>query len=126
MNEHLASAYCSQHGLLSIGLRFFTVYGPWGRPDMAAYKFAESIVTGRPVPLFEAGPGQQLMRDFTYVDDIVSGVLSALDRVPERCGEAFNLGYGQPLVVEEMLDYLQIELDTTAIIVISVYHTMCT
>ena len=55
MDEHLAAAYCSQHGLLATGLRFFTVYGPWGRPDMAAYKFAESIVTGQPVPLFHAG-----------------------------------------------------------------------
>lgn len=117
MNEHLASAYCSQHGLLSIGLRFFTVYGPWGRPDMAAYKFAEKIVTGMPLTLFEAGPGQQLKRDFTYIDDIVSGVLSALDHVPNRCGEAFNLGYGQPRVVEEMLEYLQQELDIPAIIV---------
>ena len=55
MNEHLAAAYCAQHGLLATGLRFFTVYGPWGRPDMAAYKFADRIVTGRPVPLFDAG-----------------------------------------------------------------------
>lgn len=55
MDEHLAAAYCSQHGMLATGLRFFTVYGPWGRPDMAAYKFAESIVTGQPVPLFDAG-----------------------------------------------------------------------
>ena len=117
MNEHLASAYCSQHGVHSIGLRFFTVYGPWGRPDMAAYKFAERIVTGMPVPLFEAGPGQQLRRDFTYIDDIVSGVLSALERIPERCGEAYNLGYGEPLIVEDMLHYLEEELATTAVIV---------
>lgn len=117
MNEHLAAAYCSQHGLLSIGLRFFTVYGPWGRPDMAAYKFAESIVTGKPVPLFEASAGQQLKRDFTYVEDIVSGVLSALQHTPARCGETYNLGYGRPLVVEGMLNYLQQELDTHAIIV---------
>ena len=89
---------------------------------MAAYKFAENIVTGKPVPLFETGPDEQLMRDFTYVEDIVSGVLSALDRVPERCGEAFNLGYGQPLVVEEMLDYLQQELNMTAIIVSHLTH----
>ena len=117
MNEHLASAYCSQHGLLSIGLRFFTVYGPWGRPDMAAYKFAERIVRGEPVPLFQAGGGQQLKRDFTYVDDIVSGVLAALEREPVRCGEAYNLGYGEPLVVEDMLHYLEHELDTPAVIV---------
>ena len=117
MNEHLAAAYCSQHGLLATGLRFFTVYGPWGRPDMAAYKFAESIVTGMPVPLFEAGAGQQLKRDFTYVEDIVSGVLSSLDYTPGRCGEAYNLGYGEPLVVEDMLEYLQQELDMPATIV---------
>ena len=84
---------------------------------MAAYKFAESIVTGMPVPLYEAGGGQQLKRDFTYIADIVSGVLSALDRTPVRCAESYNLGYGQPLVVEDMLEYLQKELDTQAIIV---------
>lgn len=117
MNEHLAASYCSQHSLSAVGLRFFTVYGPWGRPDMATYKFAESIVTGMPVPLFEAGAGQQLKRDFTYVKDIVSGVLAALDYTPLRCGEAYNLGYGQPLVVEEMLAYLEQELATPAIIV---------
>lgn len=117
MNEHLAAAYCSQHGLMSVGLRFFTVYGPWGRPDMAAYRFAESIVTGKPVPLFEAGSGHQLKRDFTYVEDIVSGVLAALDHMPAKCGETYNLGYGQPLVVEDMLNYLQQELDTHAFVV---------
>ena len=84
---------------------------------MAAYKFAEKIVTRMPVPLFEAGGGQQLKRDFTYIDDIVSGVLSALDRSPERCGEAYNLGFGHPLVVEDMLHYLEKELATTAVIV---------
>ena len=117
MNEHLAAAYCSQHGLASIGLRFFTVYGPWGRPDMAAYKFAERIVTGMPVPLFEAGGSQQLKRDFTYIDDIVGGVLSALERTPERCGEAYNLGYGEPLVVEDMLHYLEKGLGASTVIV---------
>ena len=117
MNEHLAAAYCSQHDLHSIGLRFFTVYGPWGRPDMAAYKFAERIVTGMPVPLFEARAGEQLKRDFTYIDDIVSGVLSALERTPEQCGEAYNLGYGEPIVVEDMLHFLEKELATTAVIV---------
>ena len=88
---------------------------------MAAYKFAESIVTGMPVPLFEAGAGQQLMRDFTYVEDIVSGVLSAMDYTPVRCGEAYNLGYGQPLVVEDMLGYLQQELSMSAIIVSALF-----
>ncbi len=52
-NENFADAYCTQYGLRAVGLRFFTVYGPWGRPDMAVYKFADKIVTGRPVPLFE-------------------------------------------------------------------------
>lgn len=116
MNEHLATAYCSQYGLQAIGLRFFTVYGPWGRPDMAAYKFAERIVTGLPVPLFDAGH-HQLRRDFTYIDDIVGGVMAAVERRAERCGEAYNLGYGQPLVVEEMLIYLEKELGISAIIV---------
>lgn len=54
-NEHFAQAYCSQHHLQAVGLRLFTVYGPWGRPDMAVYKFAESILSGNPVPVFDPG-----------------------------------------------------------------------
>jgi len=92
--EMLGHAYAHIYGMPSTGLRFFTVYGPWGRPDMAAYLFADAIVAGRPIRVFNGG---KMQRDFTYIDDIVAGVLAALDRpappddhgVPHR---VFNLG----------------------------------
>ena len=66
-------------GLPQTGLRFFTVYGPWGRPDMAYYSFAKAIVAGEPITVYDGGP---LRRDFTYIDDIVAGVVGCLDRPP--------------------------------------------
>ncbi|WP_029008373.1 SDR family NAD(P)-dependent oxidoreductase [Azospirillum halopraeferens] len=92
--EMLAHAYAHNYGIASTGLRFFTVYGPWGRPDMAAFLFADAIVGGRPIRVFNGG---DMKRDFTYIDDIVAGVVAALDRpappddhgVPHR---VFNLG----------------------------------
>ncbi|MGH6927470.1 MAG: NAD-dependent epimerase/dehydratase family protein, partial [Dongiaceae bacterium] len=82
------------HRLPLTGLRFFTVYGPWGRPDMSAYLFTKAILAGEPIPVFNNG---HMRRDFTYIDDIVAGVISALDRPPPVSdGEAphrlYNLG----------------------------------
>lgn len=114
-NEQFAEAYCSQHGLRTIGLRFFTVYGPWGRPDMAVYKFAEQIAKGLPVPMFDSS--QPLMRDFTFVNDTVGGVLAALDHTPSRCGEIYNVGTGRPLNLNVMLKYLEEEMNISAKIV---------
>ena len=114
-NEQFAEAYCSQHGLGTIGLRFFTVYGPWGRPDMAVYKFAKQISEGLPVPMFDSP--QPLRRDFTFVNDTVSGVLAALKYTPIRCGEVYNVGTGQPLTLDTMLRHLEEELETPAKIV---------
>ena len=79
-NELMGYAYAHLFGLPQTGLRFFTVYGPWGRPDMAYYGFARAIVAGEPITLYDGG---RLKRDFTYIDDIVAGVLGALDRPPE-------------------------------------------
>lgn len=76
-NEVMAHAYASLHGLPCTGLRFFTVYGPWGRPDMAFFKFTRAILEDRPIQVFNHG---QHIRDFTYVDDIVDGVVAVLDR----------------------------------------------
>jgi UDP-glucuronate 4-epimerase len=76
-NEMMAHAYAHLYGLPVTGLRFFTVYGPWGRPDMAYYKFARAIVEGRPIELFNSG---EMMRDFTFVDDVVQGVVRVMDR----------------------------------------------
>lgn len=79
-NELMAYAYAHLFGLPQTGLRFFTVYGPWGRPDMAYYGFARAIAAGDPITVYDGGRPK---RDFTYIDDIVAGVLGALDRPPE-------------------------------------------
>jgi UDP-glucuronate 4-epimerase len=77
--ELIARSYAAMFKLPMTGLRFFTVYGPWGRPDMSAYLFTQAILEGRPITLFNNG---EMKRDFTYIDDIVSGVVAALDRPP--------------------------------------------
>ncbi|HEY9236168.1 MAG TPA: NAD-dependent epimerase [Phenylobacterium sp.] len=80
-NEAMAHAYAHLFGIPSTGLRFFTVYGPWGRPDMALFKFTDAIFAGRPIDVYGQG---RMQRDFTYIDDIVTGVLAALDRPAAR------------------------------------------
>ncbi|MEK7218437.1 MAG: SDR family NAD(P)-dependent oxidoreductase [Patescibacteria group bacterium] len=97
-NELMAHAYHSLYGTPVTGLRFFTVYGPWGRPDMALFLFTDAILHGRPIQVFGQG---KMQRDFTYVDDIVAGVVASIDRNhPE---EVFNLGCGR---TEELMDYI--------------------
>jgi UDP-glucuronate 4-epimerase len=76
-NEAMAHAYAHLFGIRTTGLRFFTVYGPWGRPDMALFKFTRGILAGEPIPVFNEG---KLVRDFTYVDDIVVGVVRVIDK----------------------------------------------
>jgi UDP-glucuronate 4-epimerase len=78
-NELMAHTYSHLYRLPTTGLRFFTVYGPWGRPDMALFKFTQAILAGKPIDIFNYG---QHRRDFTYIDDIVEGVIRVLDRVP--------------------------------------------
>ena len=86
-NEVMAHAYAHLFSIPSTGLRFFTVYGPWGRPDMALFKFTKGILAGEPIPVFNEG---RMLRDFTYVDDIVEGVVRVIDRPsPYR---VFNIG----------------------------------
>ncbi len=77
-NELMAHTYSSLHGLPTTGLRFFTVYGPWGRPDMALFLFTRNILEGKPIDVFNYGNHR---RDFTYIDDIVEGVVHAADRI---------------------------------------------
>ena len=79
-NEAMAYSYASLYGIPATGLRFFTVYGPWGRPDMAPYLFADAIFAGRPIKLFNRG---EMARDFSYIDDVIAGVMAAIDRRPE-------------------------------------------
>jgi len=79
-NELMAHSYSHLYGLPATGLRFFTVYGPWGRPDMALFLFTEAIIQGRPIKVFNHG---KMKRDFTYIDDIIEGVVRVMDRIPE-------------------------------------------
>ena len=76
-NELMAHAYAELYALPTTGLRFFTVYGPWGRPDMALFKFTKGILDGKPIPVYNRG---EMIRDFTYIDDIVEGVVRAVDQ----------------------------------------------
>jgi len=91
-NELMAHTYSHLYGLPATGLRFFTVYGPWGRPDMAYFKFAEAIVAGRPITIYNQG---DMARDFTYVDDVVEGVLRLLPR-PAAPDPAFDRSAPNP------------------------------
>ncbi len=95
-NELMAHTYSSAFGLPVTGLRFFTVYGPWGRPDMAYFKFARAIDEGKPIEVFNHG---NLERDFTYIDDIIDGLVRVTDLVPD--GEIpyrlFNIGHSEPV-----------------------------
>jgi UDP-glucuronate 4-epimerase len=101
-NELMAYSYHKLFGLRLTGLRYFTVYGPWGRPDMAYYSFAEAILQDRPITLFHKGQSE---RDFTYIDDVVQGTLAALDL---SSGWAlFNIGNSQPQPVSHLVDLLE-------------------
>ena len=99
-NELTAHAYSHLFGLHATGLRYFTVYGPWGRPDMSAYLFARAILDGKPIQVFNHG---DMQRDFTYVDDIVEGTLRVLDK-PSRYA-IYNIGNHAPV---RLLDYISI------------------
>jgi UDP-glucuronate 4-epimerase len=97
-NELSAHAYSHLFGLKTTGLRFFTVYGPWGRPDMSAFLFARAIIDGKPIQVFNHG---DMQRDFTYVDDIVEGTLRVLDKPAAYA--IYNIGNHKPVA---LLDYI--------------------
>jgi UDP-glucuronate 4-epimerase len=117
-NELMAHSYSSVFGLPTTGLRFFTVYGPWGRPDMALFLFARAILDGRPIEVFNHGHHK---RDFTYVDDIVEGVIRVSDRIPQADPvwdsarpnpgtsaapyRIYNIGSNRPI---ELLRYIEV------------------
>jgi UDP-glucuronate 4-epimerase len=107
--ELIAHSYSHLYGLSATGLRFFTVYGPWGRPDMAAYLFTRAILAGEPIKVFNEG---HMARDFTYIDDIVAGTVAAHDRAPTAGPAAdgvphriYNLGNHRP---EKLLDFIAV------------------
>ena len=107
-NELMASCYSKLYGMPATGLRFFTVYGPWGRPDMAPVLFAKAIMSGEPIKVFNHG---DMMRDFTYIDDIVEGVIRVLDKVPginkDRRHDIYNIGCSSPVRLMDFIERLE-------------------
>jgi len=105
-NELMAHTYSSAFGLPVTGLRFFTVYGPWGRPDMAYFKFARYIDEGKPIEVFNEG---HLERDFTYIDDIVEGLVGVTEVIPD--GEVpyrlFNIGHSHPVNLLRFIELIE-------------------
>lgn len=126
-NEMMAHAYSHLFRLPATGLRFFTVYGPWGRPDMALFKFTRAILAREPIELYNRG---DMRRDFTYVDDIVEGVMRVLDRIPEPDAgwsgdrpdpasssapyRLYNIGNHNPVELNRFVEALEFALDGKA------------
>ncbi len=112
-NELMAHAYAHLYGIPCSGLRFFTVYGPWGRPDMAYFKFTQAILGGKPIEVFNHG---DMKRDFTYIDDIVEGVVRLMDYLPTHNNYAlYNIGNNQPEQLMDMIGMLEDALGKKAI-----------
>ncbi|MBE9224412.1 NAD-dependent epimerase [Phormidium sp. LEGE 05292] len=119
-NELMAHTYSHLYNLPTTGLRFFTVYGPWGRPDMALFTFTKAIISGKPIDVFNYG---KMRRDFTYVDDIAEGVVRTLDKIPESNPEwsgehpdpstskapykIYNIGNNQPVELIRFIEVLE-------------------
>lgn len=109
-NELMAQTYHHLYGIPVTGLRFFTVYGPWGRPDMATFLFTKAIMEGSPIRLFNEG---RMQRDFTFVDDIVAGIIAAIDL--ESPLEIFNLGNHKPVELLRFVEILEESIGKKAI-----------
>ena len=106
-NELMAHCYSKLYGIPATGLRFFTVYGPLGRPDMAYFKFAKKIMEGETIQIYNNG---DMMRDFTYIDDIVKGIVNILPSAPKEIEtgaryKVYNIGNNKP---EKLMDYIQV------------------
>ncbi|MGE4001691.1 MAG: NAD-dependent epimerase [Planctomycetaceae bacterium] len=126
-NELMAHCYSHLYGLPTTGLRFFTVYGPWGRPDMALFLFTKAILEGRPIDVFNHG---RMRRDFTYIDDIVEGIVRVTDHIPEPNAawsggapdpgtskapyKLYNIGNNQPVELMHLIETLERSLVRTA------------
>lgn len=111
-DELMTAAYCSLYKIPATGLRFFTVYGPWGRPDMAYWLFADAMLSGRPIKVFNNG---DMERDFTYIDDIVEPLGRILADNPERGRHAvYNIGGSSPVRLMDMIETLESALGVTA------------
>ena len=112
-NELMSHSYAKLYGLPQSGLRFFTVYGPWGRPDMAYFSFTQKILSGQPIEVYGEG---RMARDFTYVDDIVDGIVGVLDR-PPPCDQSrvLNIGDSRPVGLMAMISTLEAALGREAV-----------
>jgi UDP-glucuronate 4-epimerase len=127
-NELMAHSYSHLYRVPTTGLRFFTVYGPWGRPDMAAFIFAKAIMEGRPIDVYNHG---KMRRDFTYIDDIVTGIVRTLDNVPQANPDydamnpapetsaapyrIYNIGNNQSVELNYFIELIEKRLGKTAI-----------
>lgn len=127
-NELMAHTYSHLYGLPSTGLRFFTVYGPWGRPDMAVFIFTKAIFEGKPIEVYNYG---HMQRDFTYIDDVVEGVVRVMDRIPQPnpnwCGQrpdpgssyapyrVYNIGNNRPIELIYLIELLEKTIGKQAI-----------
>ena len=108
-NELMAHTYSHLYNIPTTGLRFFTVYGPWGRPDMAYFLFTKAILAGRPINIFNHG---KMRRDFTYIDDVVEGIVRLLNHVPQPQASAapykvYNIGNNQPVELMRFIEVLE-------------------
>ena len=109
----MSHSYAKLYGLPQSGLRFFTVYGPWGRPDMAYFSFTRKILAGEPIEVFNEG---RMARDFTYVDDIVDGIIGVLDRPPPGDQpRVLNIGDSRPVGLMDMISTLEAALGRQAL-----------
>lgn len=113
-NELMAHCYSHLYGIPTTGLRFFTVYGPWGRPDMAYFKFVRAIEAGQPIEVYNHG---QMQRDFTYIDDIIEGMLRVMRRIPEGDPpyKIYNIGNNQPVQLATFIQVIEAALGKEAI-----------
>lgn len=127
-NELMSHSYSHLYGIPTTGLRFFTVYGPWGRPDMALFKFTKNILAGEPIDIYNNG---EMQRDFTYIDDIVEGIIRVADVIPQVNNEwtvetgspatssapyrVYNLGNGSPVKLMDYITSLEKSLGIEAI-----------
>jgi len=126
-NELMAHTYSHLYGLPCTGLRFFTVYGPWGRPDMALFLFTKAILEDTPIQVFNHG---KMKRDFTYIDDIIEGVVRVMGKIPEAdpnwrgdnpdpgtsytCYRVYNIGNNNPVQLNQFIEVIEKALGKTA------------
>jgi UDP-glucuronate 4-epimerase len=121
-NELMAHSYSHLYNLPTTGLRFFTVYGPWGRPDMAYFKFVNAIANDRPIQVYNHG---QMQRDFTYIDDVVEGIVRVMDHLPKPLADkefstaapykVYNIGNHNPVSLMHFIEVIEKALDKVAV-----------